>query len=72
MSWIKTTDKLPERNVVVETKMDDFEGTSKNRKLKLIGCLWYTPDEGMYVYYSPTHWRPVKDLDEEKILQERT
>ena len=55
--WIKVTDKLPPENLVVETKIDDEHGVRNLTKLKRRGRLWFFPDESMYVYYAPTHWR---------------
>lgn len=26
--------------------------------------LWFLPDGSMYVYYTPTHWRSVLNLEE--------
>jgi hypothetical protein len=43
-------------NEVVLTKIDDERGERNVGRLKRIGNLWYTPDGGMYVYYTPTHW----------------
>ena len=44
----------------VWTKIDDERGERNVQKLTRYGNLWWTnPDrsKGMYVYYSPTHWR---------------
>ena len=64
--WKRTisTDKkweAPEREEVW-TKIDDEHGERNVAKLTRFGNLWYTdPDtsKGMYVYYSPTHWRSL-------------
>lgn len=42
---------------VVMTKIHDDDGERNVRQLKRKGRLWYFPDESMYVYYVPTHWR---------------
>jgi hypothetical protein len=58
--WIRCKDRLPPRDTVVETKIDDAQGCRNMTTLKLItggGRLWFVPDGVMYVYYSPTHWR---------------
>ncbi len=58
--WIKTKDRLPAERVEVETKIDDEHGERNIQTLKRgSGRLWFTPDGGMYVYYTPTHWRAV-------------
>lgn len=62
-AWISCAVKLPPKDVVVETKIDDAQGVRNIQALKRYrreeGCrdLWFTPDGGMYVYYAPTHWR---------------
>ena len=57
MCWIKTSDELPPENIVVETKIDDGHGVRNQTKLKRKGRLWFFPDDSMYVYYTPTHWK---------------
>ena len=57
MEWISVKDKLPPENLVVETKIEDMHGVRNQTKLKRRGRLWFFPDEMMYVYYTPTHWR---------------
>lgn len=55
--WIKVSEKLPPENLVVETKIDDAFGVRNQTELRRKGRLWFFPDETMYVYYTPTHWR---------------
>jgi hypothetical protein len=64
MEWILTAERMPPRNLVVETKVDDGKRISNVQDLKRIGTdpfgwnsLWFFPDGSMYVYYIPTHWR---------------
>lgn len=59
MSWIPTSERLPDQNTVVETKIHDDDGIRNQQQLKLISRLWFFPDGTMYVYYVPTHWRPL-------------
>ena len=47
--------------IVVNTKIDDSDGCRNEQQLKRHGNLWYFPDMSMYVYYRPTHWKPVID-----------
>lgn len=56
--WVSTKDQLPERDVVVLTKVDDDKGERNVCDLSLDsnGMIWWT-SSGMYVYYTPTHWR---------------
>jgi hypothetical protein len=56
-------------DVVIETKIDDENGVRNVQPLKRIagtGRLWWVPDGSMYVYYTPTHWRPVTSQDQTK------
>lgn len=55
--WTSTKDILPSANDVVLTKIDDEHGERNIQKLKRRGGLWFFPDDSMYVYYKPTHWR---------------
>ena len=49
--------------VIVETKIDDGQGARNQALLKkyqrnsTTRPLWFLPDNSMYVYYTPTHWR---------------
>lgn len=52
---------VPE-GVEVLTKIDDERGERNVQKLTRRGNLWYTdpdPSKGIYVYYTPTHWKPA-------------
>mgnify|MGYP001580513711 FL=1 len=46
-------------NVEVQTKIDDERGCRNETTLVRDGRLWWFPDRSMYVYYTPTHWRPL-------------
>jgi len=46
--------------VIVETKLEGANGTRNEQSLIRHGLLWFFPDESMYVYYIPTHWRDCK------------
>ena len=46
--------------VEVETKIDDKDGCRNEQTLIRFGCCWFIPDKGIYVYYEPTHWRPMR------------
>lgn len=59
MDW-KIIDTAP-KNEVVMTKIDDSRGIRNEQALKLHNDLWFYPDDSMYVYYRPTHWRPLTD-----------
>ena len=47
-------------DTTVMTKIDDQNGLRNEQRLKRRGKLWFFPDMSMYVYYAPTHWRPLK------------
>lgn len=55
--WQSVRYGLPENGVVVETKVDDGNGCRLVQKVKRKNDLWFLPDDSMYVYYTPTHWR---------------
>ena len=55
----KCSEQLPPENQIVFTVIDDQYGRRNEQTLKRQGGLWFTPDGGMYVYYTPTHWRPA-------------
>lgn len=57
--WIRVDNCLPEPGVTVETKIDDEKGCRNQTTLKLQNNLWWFPDMSMYVYHTPTHWRPI-------------
>lgn len=57
---------------VVETKIDDANG-ERNQALLMrggSGGLWFVPDGSMYVYYTPTHWRPANPEQLENLARE--
>lgn len=55
--WINVSEQLPPEDIIVETKIDDSRGCRNEQKLKRRGNLWFLPNGGIYVYYTPTHWR---------------
>ncbi len=57
--WIKCASALPPEGKEVMTKIDDIKGCRNETSLKLQNNLWWFPDMSMYVYYTPTHWRPL-------------
>lgn len=65
----KPIDCAPE-GVFVHTKIDDGNGERNRATLKRSGRLWFTASE-MYVYYEPTHWREMsqveRDIENKKL-----
>ena len=57
--WKLTARELPPKNLVVDTKIDDAKGLRNEQQLKFSSNLWWLTDGSMYVYYTPTHWRPA-------------
>jgi hypothetical protein len=58
--WYSVKDFSPPQRQVVLTKIDTVDGGVRNiQQLKLDGRLWWMPDGKMYVYYEPTHWKPI-------------
>lgn len=60
--WKPITSDEPVKGVVVDTKIDDDNGPRNEQPLSRGGAngrLWFFPDNSMYVYYTPTHWRPL-------------
>lgn len=61
--WIDCRQSLPPVGQVVDTKIWDEEGTRNDTQLKRYQrtpetrSLWFFPDDSMYVYYTPTHWK---------------
>lgn len=60
--WIRVKDQKPENKVVVETKIHDSKGVRNEQRLYRYNSLWFHEDGSTYVYYVPTHWRPIKLL----------
>jgi hypothetical protein len=60
-TWIKCEYIPPVNGEVVMTKIDDENGVRNIQRLKKVGNLWWHPDGSMYVYYTPTHWRSIRD-----------
>ena len=60
--WIPVERELPRPGRVVDTKIHDESGWRNETPLKLLKNLWFFPDGSMYVYYRPTHWKPIKGL----------
>ncbi len=54
-NW-KPASEAPE-GVVVETRVNDGEVTKLKRRKRL----WFVPDGTMYVYFTPTHYRPIAE-----------
>lgn len=59
-AWRAITDEYPPRGETVDTCIMDTNGSRRNEQaLVFERNLWWFPDRSMYVYYAPTHWRPL-------------
>ena len=55
--WLSVSSNPPPNGEKVETKIDDGVTVRNIQPLRREGRLWFT--DGMYVYYTPTHWREL-------------
>lgn len=53
--WRVITDAAPPSGDVVEVLTPGGD----ERPLKRSGRMWFLPDGSMYVYFTPTAWRPL-------------
>lgn len=61
--WIAVVNQVPPEGIVVQTKIDDEQGCRNEQSLVRHGALWFFPSRReMYVYYTPTHWKPVENV----------
>lgn len=47
-------------HLLVETKIDDGKGVRNEQPMVRSGGLWFVEGMGMYVYYTPSHWREIQ------------
>ena len=63
MDW-QTIESAP-LNKVVMTMISDDHGQRNEQPLIAMQrnpstrVMWFFPDKSMYVYYTPTHWKPM-------------
>lgn len=57
MDW-EPSNTAPQGEVVM-TKINNEGGVRNEQPLYRSGNLWWISDGSMYVYYAPTHWRPM-------------
>lgn len=59
--------------VLVLTVIHDRLGVRNQQPLMRRGRLWFVASGEMYVYYTPTHWKPlqrVRDVLDSPVLKE--
>lgn len=61
MDW-QPVETSPE-GVLVMTKVHDHKGERLVQPLRRSGRLWFVPSGDAYIYYEPTHWRLISDLE---------
>lgn len=54
-TWTPPSYRLPEPGVEVNT----LDSGGHEQTLVYADNLWWFPDRSMYVYYTPTFWRPL-------------
>ncbi len=64
--FIECCDEMPLNGETLMTKIDDEKGVRNEQLLKRQGGMWIFPDDSMYVYYTPTHWRYAPTPEGEK------
>jgi hypothetical protein len=57
--WISVNERLPENGVLVHVMLIKSRTVEP---LKRDGYFWYTADDKMYIFYTPTHWMPIETL----------
>lgn len=63
MDW-KSTDTAPD-GVAVMTRIDDGNGVRNEQVMVKNGNLWFVGE--LYVYYRPTHWRELSQIEKLRI-----
>lgn len=58
-NWIRIEEQLPPEKKLVLTKIHDGYGSRNEEKLFRSGKLWFVEGGGIYVYYTPTHWKNI-------------
>ena len=63
--WTRLEDELPPEGTYVETKIEDEHGARNRTRLVRHGQHYFLPppSEDVHIYYRPTHWRPLDDLE---------
>jgi len=64
--WKRCSEQLPTVDTAVMTKIDDAKGVRNEQTLYRVQrdatcrSMWFTERGSMYVYYEPTHWKPLE------------
>ena len=57
VQFVETQYRTPDYN----TKCEVITPGGETRELIYDMGLWWLPDKSMYVYFTPTYWRPVAE-----------
>ena len=57
--WFSVKEQLPPEGHIVHTKIHDEYGYRNEARLLYRDGRWWLKDGSMYIYYVPTHWRPI-------------
>lgn len=57
IGWINVNEKLPKEGELVHCLLGRRRVIEP---LKRHGRLWFVADGSMYVYYTPSHWKPIE------------
>lgn len=63
--WRQVAAHDPPEDVLLETRIADDHGVRNVQPLIRRGSLWWLPKGDLYVYYTPTDWRPIRYHDPE-------
>jgi hypothetical protein len=68
-TWYDLTHcRAPTETEVMTGIYEHGKGWRNVQSLTLSRGLWFHPDMSMYVYYQPTHWRPIPGLTDKNKL----
>lgn len=59
LHWTRCEHILPPNGVVVQTKLDEDDGVYIERLAKRHETFWFMTSGAVYMFYTPTHWRPL-------------
>lgn len=68
MRFAKITAEQPVDGHTVMTRIADSHGTRNEQVLTRRNRLWFLAI-GEYIYYEPTHWRPLTDKENCQLLE---
>jgi hypothetical protein len=67
--WTPIAKELPPDGEIVNTIISDGNGLRNEQLLRRKANLWWFPDDSMYVYYCPTHWKTADEAAKRAVKQ---